>query len=772
MNRLFFSLLLMLFATGISAQNNLVVKEFKYVERDFTANSGSTIVLDVNDEPCALIKVRTDQHGFTFDPGRLFPVEKTEEQCSSHPLEIYVWVQSGVKRMSIGHPVLGRIYDYDFGTTLQAGKTYVMELVTGRVNVKVEEIPTQQYVVFQLSPANAVVKLGGQMLKTEDGTAMKLMNFGTYQYSVDAPDYQQEVGRIEVNDPQNKHIIRVQLKPNFTQVTLKAPDNAEIWVNGEKKGVGQWTGNLGAGAYKFEAKKAGHHNSQRSFTLDAEAGPQTIQLEAPTLIVGKADISSTPALADLYIDGQKMGQTPQRLADLAAGRHSLRLIREGYLPYESSFEIKEDSTTNVSAVMKKDDTPKFTTGSKPLPEWFETENESGWIGISPPMADTKEARGVALISAALAYLRSEREGEMQSVAYSMTNISNKQISSQEAISLEDINLKNSSSVIYKGFSCDVIKEYKNNRGEYFVSCRFAKTNDKNALKIIQHYEMEAKAENNNSTEGYKTDVTALMLLNNQGYKCTLNCSSDKEGKSVCTLYLDNDVVPAAKQLTYSKTKSITAANGYSTLRFNADETGQSLGLMRIAALCNMPFVSSQANVRSLSEFTSKDGEATINFISAMKIDSCSCQPYPIRLGTLTTKECGMLISDVNFKMDSQIYDSDNYLHEKFFPNDYKNGGLYRLLAMVNNYYYSILQLSTKLANKKGTDVNSTMSRTDIGSEESRSTNKNELKLKNIGVHWDFENVPSEKDMEKAFSNATKNGLPQPIFGTWVRADYE
>ena len=46
------------------------------------------------------------------------------------------------------------------------------------------------------------------------------------------------------------------------------------------------------------------------------------------------------------------------------------------------------------------------------------------------------------------------------------------------------------------------------------------------------------------------------------------------------------------------------------------------------------------------------------------------------------------------------------------------------------------------------------------------------KLKNIGVHWDFENVPSEKDMEKAFSNATKNGLPQPIYGTWVRADYE
>ena len=614
---------------------------------------------------------------------------------------------------------------------------------------------------------------------SEEGIICKIYattrKFGTYQYSVDAPDYQQEVGRIEVNDPQNKHIIRVQLKPNFTQVTLKAPDNAEIWVNGEKKGVGQWTGNLGAGAYKFEAKKAGHHNSQRSFTLDAEAGPQTIQLEAPTLIVGKADISSTPALADLYIDGQKMGQTPQRLADLAAGRHSLRLIREGYLPYESSFEIKEDSTTNVSAVMKKDDTPKFTTGSKPLPEWFETENESGWIGISPPMADTKEARGVALISAALAYLRSEREGEMRGISELTMDIKNKQISSQEAISSEDINLKNSSSVIYKGFSCDVIKEYKNNRGEYFVSCRFAKTNDDNKVIIYQEYERKEVAGFNQSAETYKSEAKVSMSLNKQSYSCTVKSLSNDRDKSLCALYIDSVAIPAAKQLAYSKTKSISAANGYSTLRFTADEMGQSLGLMRIAALCNMPFVSNQAKVRSLSESTSKDGEVIFNSIAAMNIEG-PCQPYPIRLGALTNKECGMLISDVNFNMNSQIYDSDNYLREKYFPNDCRKGGLYRLLAMVNNYYYSITQLSSRFARNKKAEKSTGNSTTvdESASEFDKFYNAymQEPKFKNIGVHWDFENVPSEKDMEKAFSNAAKNGLPRPIFGTWVRADYE
>ena len=77
------------------AAQGLVVKNFYHAERDFTANSGRNLIKDQNDEPCALIKVRTMQKGLTFDAGRLFPIEKTEEQGRAHPLDIYVWVQSG-----------------------------------------------------------------------------------------------------------------------------------------------------------------------------------------------------------------------------------------------------------------------------------------------------------------------------------------------------------------------------------------------------------------------------------------------------------------------------------------------------------------------------------------------------------------------------------------------------------------------------------------------------------------------------------------------------
>ena len=92
----------MVFVAGAAAQN-LIIKKFYHAERDFTANSGSTLILDANEEPCALIKVRTNESGFWFDSGRLLPIEKTEEQTQKHPGEIYVWVQSGAKRLSLGH---------------------------------------------------------------------------------------------------------------------------------------------------------------------------------------------------------------------------------------------------------------------------------------------------------------------------------------------------------------------------------------------------------------------------------------------------------------------------------------------------------------------------------------------------------------------------------------------------------------------------------------------------------------------------------------------
>ena len=347
MKRITTIFLLLLCVLTLHAQS-LAVQGFRLDESDLTANTPGTIVMDQNGQKCALIKVETTQQGFSFDAGSL-GVVKTEQKVG----EIWVYVPEGVKRLTISHQQLGVLRDYDLGQMLRRAKTYILKLTSGEVQTIVKQSRTSQYVVFQMTPPNAVVMLDNEMLSTVDGVATKMMKFGTYDYRVQAPDYLPEVGKVTVNDPRNKHVVNIKLKPNFSQVTLTVDNNAEIWVNGQKKGEGSWTGNLGAGTYEFETRKAGHRPATTSRDIAVTSTPQTIRLNAPTPIYGEADINSQPAMADIYIDGKKYGQTPQLVDQLLIGQHQIRLSRQGFADYTGSVTIREGDTTPFSITLKR-----------------------------------------------------------------------------------------------------------------------------------------------------------------------------------------------------------------------------------------------------------------------------------------------------------------------------------------------------------------------------------------------------------------------------------
>ena len=349
MKRLLTILLLLPCAMLMLAQS-ISVSSFQLLENDLTANTAGTIEPDQNGEVAALIKVVTTQTGFTFDGGALGIVKVRQT-----PGEVWVYIPHGAKKITIKHPQLGVLRDYYFPCAIDAARTYEMILVTGTVETTVKQARTSQYVVFQLTPPNAVVELNGELLQTADGTASKMMKFGTYGYRVNAPNYLPESGNITVNDPNNKHVVDIALKPNFSQVTLAVDNNAEIWVNGERKGTGSWTGNLGAGTYELETRLKNHRSQTVTRDIVATTEPQTIRLQAPLPIYGEADMSSTPAMADIYIDGNKVGQTPQLINNLLIGEHQYRLTRKGYADYTGTMNIREGETAQLSATLKKEE---------------------------------------------------------------------------------------------------------------------------------------------------------------------------------------------------------------------------------------------------------------------------------------------------------------------------------------------------------------------------------------------------------------------------------
>lgn len=240
---------------------------------------------------------------------------------------------------------------YEF-EPIQSNVTYVMTVVevTGAGG---KPKPTHQYLAFQINPANAILEVNGQLWEVgSDGSAMKFVSFGTYNYRVQAPNYHPETGTVKVKDPENTQKVKINLKPDFVEVTLKVDTEAEIWVNDEKKGVGTWKGNLGKGAYKIECKQDGHETSTTTQEITADLNGQTIILTAPIPIYGSLNIESTPSFATVYIDGKTFGETPKFIHEILVGQHKVRLAKKGHKDYTETVTIKKGESTQVKANMQ------------------------------------------------------------------------------------------------------------------------------------------------------------------------------------------------------------------------------------------------------------------------------------------------------------------------------------------------------------------------------------------------------------------------------------
>jgi len=416
---------LILLAFGLMTQaQNISVKDFYYAENDLTARTHGTSVEDQNGYLCALIKVETTEKGlWAFDVG-MMGVTKTEMQNAAHPAEIWVYVPFGVLWMSIQHEQLGKLDRYRFPCSIEKGCTYVMKLTTAKVIIHLEETIDQQFLVFNVTPKDAIVTVDGEPWPVNDGRAEKMVKMGKHDYRIEAQDYHTDVGRVEVNDPNNKvernitlkpafgylkvegdnallsqatvyvdkangsaalkngmklgsgeHTVRiihskykpyertvtisdgetntltVNLNANFSTVTLKVDDDAEIYVNGERKGMRSWTDDLEAGSYLIECRKLHHRNSQLQKTITENMSGEVITLDPPTPINGRMVISSVPSGAKILIDGKQVGETPMQLPTILIGEHTLRLEKEGCAPLAKTITIEEGKTLTLNETL-------------------------------------------------------------------------------------------------------------------------------------------------------------------------------------------------------------------------------------------------------------------------------------------------------------------------------------------------------------------------------------------------------------------------------------
>ena len=238
-----------------------------------------------------------------------------------------------------------------------------VEVNSSNISFRVE-VNTQtshpQYVVFKVNPVYAVVMVDGAPLETRDGSATTLLQNGTYTYRVMARGYHEKSGTFTVSG--EKVQIPIDLKADAATVTITSGAGAEIWVNNELKGTSPWKGVLLSGTYIFEARKAGHRTMTLSQIITSNPAEQSYRLDAPTPIEGVLNLTSEPSMADVYLNGKNVGQTPL-MTTLLVGDYNVELRRQGYMSQSKTLTIAEGKTSTHNISLTKLSAPSSSKSS-------------------------------------------------------------------------------------------------------------------------------------------------------------------------------------------------------------------------------------------------------------------------------------------------------------------------------------------------------------------------------------------------------------------------
>lgn len=408
MKKIFITLFLCI--TTVSFGQEFSVNSFFLAETDLTANTPGTIVKDQNGNPCALIKVETTLDGYTFNVGVLgiketkrvggeiwvyvpFGVKKI---TIGHPklgtIRDYPFpckIDKGrTYILKLNAKLGGRTYDtskkqrmilnvYPASATVEINNTPI-ELKNGtysrdfsfgiyditasapryhslRRQIEIDDLNNAEQVNIHLKQKFGWLQIPGdgdeklwiddQQKRFVPGSRIDL-NSGHYRIRMTKPMHETFETTLEIKDSVVNRLVP-DFIARYREIEFRVDGNAEIWIDNRNVGNGYWKGRLEYGQHKIECKKPSHRASGMYLTVEPDTREQ-ISLDAPDPIYGYVNVSSSPSGADVYVDGEKHGITPQRLT-LLEGNHIVEVRKSGYTSETRNFSVSERSNHRFDA---------------------------------------------------------------------------------------------------------------------------------------------------------------------------------------------------------------------------------------------------------------------------------------------------------------------------------------------------------------------------------------------------------------------------------------
>ena len=347
----------MLFAimSTVFAQK-LKVESFKLASNDITAQSHPR--KDLNNLNCALVKVGIALDGVKFDGSIMGePVQKLGEY--------WVYMPKGVSMLQVLHknytPLMVNFYDYGVGK-VESGMTYILTLSKPSGSTEPADAGGNFY-ALTVNPKNAVVTIdGNQQTVSTDGEYSAMLPYGSHTYKVEAGGYISKSGTFTISSS-DMTPINVSLVSAMATVSVTCPTPVvSLYVDKKSVGTIPWTGSLKEGMHLVEAKKEGYRSQQRTINLSQQQ-KLDVAFNELAAIQGNLSVNYKPFGADVYIDGNKVGQSPRVFNGILVGNHKVEIKKDGYGTDSKTVSILEGQTASLSGVLKTNASSSVASGT-------------------------------------------------------------------------------------------------------------------------------------------------------------------------------------------------------------------------------------------------------------------------------------------------------------------------------------------------------------------------------------------------------------------------
>ncbi|MFC1504335.1 PEGA domain-containing protein, partial [Spirochaetota bacterium] len=199
-------------------------------------------------------------------------------------------------------------------------------------------IPITDVVVkITSAPGKAELWLNNKMIgHTPLSVKLKL---GTYQLVLQKHGYKTLTDHNFTVDYRKRLTMHYNLEKIKTHLTVtSSPGGAAIKINGQTAGKAPVKREgLEFGTYTVRAELAGYTPTEKAVIIDTDK-PYTINLTL-TKETGSFSVDSDPKGAVIFIDNISYGSTPKEIKKIAAGLHTLRLVKEGFSTVEKEIEV-------------------------------------------------------------------------------------------------------------------------------------------------------------------------------------------------------------------------------------------------------------------------------------------------------------------------------------------------------------------------------------------------------------------------------------------------